>query len=270
VPLNVVTWNVNSIRARLAGLAKMCEALAPDIVLLQETKVMDEAFPEEAVWKLGFENVYVHGIKAYGGVAILSHFPLIDAGSREWCDRADGRHAYAKVDGGGELGEFEVHSLYVPSGGIEPDPISNPKFKHKLAFLDEFREWSASLDTENQKILVAGDFNVAPLETDVWSHRQLIHVVSHTAAEVLRLNNAMAAGPWVDAVRHFIPPQERLYSWWSYRAHDWQKVDRGRRLDHIWTSPPLAEYLTGAKVLKEARAWDKPSDHVPVGVSLKN
>ncbi|MCG8509320.1 MAG: exodeoxyribonuclease III, partial [Rhodospirillales bacterium] len=93
---------------------------------------------------------------------------------------------------------------------------------------------------------------------------------SHTPDEVLRFNNAMIAGSWVDAVRHFVPPNERLYTWWSYRARDWQKADRGRRLDHIWTSPPLAEHLIGATVLREARAWEKPSDHVPVAVSFKS
>jgi exodeoxyribonuclease-3 len=112
--------------------------------------------------------------------------------------------------------------------------------------------------------VLLGDFNVAPLETDVWSHKQLLKVVSHTPVEVEALTRVQDEGAWVDLVRRFIAPEEKLYTWWSYRARDWQASDRGRRLDHIWGSEGMAARARGAAVLKTARGWESPSDHVPV------
>ncbi|MGH6931832.1 MAG: exodeoxyribonuclease III, partial [Dongiaceae bacterium] len=112
------------------------------------------------------------------------------------------------------------------------------------------------------------DLNIAPLATDVWSHSQLLDVVSHTPVEVERFRRLQASRHWHDAVRHFIPPSEQLYSWWSYRARDWDSSDRGRRLDHAWVTPALAPALRSATVLREARGWAAPSDHAPVIVDL--
>jgi exodeoxyribonuclease-3 len=113
-----------------------------------------------------------------------------------------------------------------------------------------------------------GDLNVAPLPTDVWNHRQLLKVVSHTPVEVRALAALEASHRWVDAVRRFVPPSERLFSWWSYRAQDWAASDRGRRLDHVWATPALVERLRAASTLRAARGWPQPSDHVPVTVDL--
>jgi len=117
-------------------------------------------------------------------------------------------------------------------------------------------------------MVLVGDLNVAPLETDVWSHKQLLDVVSHTPVEVARLKRLGDAAGFVDAIRHFIPPEQRLYSWWSYRARDWTASDRGRRLDHIWVTPPLMGALMSAEVFKAARGWPSASDHVPVIVTI--
>ena len=117
-------------------------------------------------------------------------------------------------------------------------------------------------------MIAVGDLNIAPLQTDVWSHKQLLTVVSHTPIEVDRLGRLQSAGGFVDAVRHFVPPQERLYTWWSYRARDWAASDRGRRLDHIWVTPPLLGALAEARVHRESRNWSKASDHVPVMVDV--
>ena len=117
-------------------------------------------------------------------------------------------------------------------------------------------------------MIIVGDLNIAPLETDVWSHKQLLTVVSHTPIEVASLCKLQKAAEFVDAVRAFIPPAERLYSWWSYRAQDWALSDRGRRLDHIWVTPPLRGKLAGAEVHRAARGWQRASDHVPVIVRL--
>ncbi|MGH7090806.1 MAG: exodeoxyribonuclease III, partial [Stellaceae bacterium] len=110
--------------------------------------------------------------------------------------------------------------------------------------------------------------NIAPLETDVWSHKQLLKVVSHTPVEVARLKRLQNSLGFVDAVRHFVPAEQRLYTWWSYRNRDWAASDRGRRLDHVWVTPGLQPHLAAAAVHREFRGWDKASDHVPVMVEI--
>jgi exodeoxyribonuclease-3 len=118
-------------------------------------------------------------------------------------------------------------------------------------------------------MVVVGDFNIAPLEHDVWSHKQMMDVVSHTPVEIERLSAMQRSIGWLDAVRHFVPDDEKLYTWWSYRAKDWSAANRGRRLDHIWVTQPLAGSLRNHQILREARGWEpKPSDHVPVLVDL--
>ena len=112
--------------------------------------------------------------------------------------------------------------------------------------------------------ILVGDLNIAPLEHDVWSHKQLLKVVSHTPVETESFEAMRKAGGWVDLMRLNVPAEQKLYTWWSYRAADWAASDRGRRLDHIWSSPNVAERLTGLEVLKHARGWERPSDHVPV------
>ena len=156
----------------------------------------------------------------------------------------------------------------MPAGGDEPDPAINDKFAHKLAFVDEMTEWFAAERVAAGRAILVGDLNIAPLEHDVWSHKALIKVVSHTPIEVEKLGRAQAAGPWVDALRKFVPPQDKLYTWWSYRAPDWDKADKGRRLDHVWVSPALGDAVKSMRVLRDARGWERPSDHVPVVVEL--
>src|SRR6202035_5242973 len=165
------------------------------------------------------------------------------------------RHAVAVLEGG-----IEIHNIYVPAGGDIPDPEANPKFAHKLQFLDEVTAWFAAERAGGHQMIAVGDLNIAPLETDVWSHKQLLGVVSHTPIEVDRLGLLQRAGGFVDAVRHFVPPPERLYSWWSYRARDWAASDRGRRLDHIWVTPPLAGRLVSADIARPVRDWQPASD----------
>lgn len=266
--LRVLTWNVNSIRRRLDALARLAELTRADVVCLQETKVDNPQFPHGAVQDAGFPHVAIDGGKGQAGVAILSRLPISDILVPRWCERDDHRHIAATVAAGGAIGAIEVHSIYVPAGGDEPDPDWNDKFAHKLRFLDEIAAWSKERDWS--RTLLAGDFNVAPLETDVWSHKQLLNVVSHTPIEVERVDAWMAAGPWVDAVRHIVSPEQRLYTWWSYRNRDWRASNRGRRLDHVWVSADLTGHLLGAAVIEEARDWELPSDHAPVLVTLND
>jgi exodeoxyribonuclease-3 len=154
----------------------------------------------------------------------------------------------------------------VPAGGDIPDAEENRKFAHKLDFLDAVTDWFMRDRDRANAMIVVGDLNVAPLETDVWSHKQLLRVVSHTPIEVAKLGRLQSSAQFIDAVRAFIPPEERLYSWWSYRARDWRLSDRGRRLDHIWVTPPLRGQLTHAVVYRDVRGWELASDHVPVVV----
>jgi exodeoxyribonuclease-3 len=263
VALRLVTWNINSVRLRIENVCRFIAEQQPDLLCLQETKAHDDVFPREAFAALGYRHQLVHGMKGYNGVAVLSRLELKDSTTQSWCRREDCRHGVVTLAGG-----IELHNLYVPAGGDIPDPAENPKFAHKLQFLDEVTEWFAGEGRGSRPMILVGDLNIAPLETDVWSHKQLLDVVSHTPVEVEKLGKLQRAGQFVDAVRRFIPPEERLYSWWSYRARDWDLSDRGRRLDHVWVTPPLAGSLRSATVHRAMRGWEKASDHVPVVVEL--
>jgi len=264
--LRLVTWNINSVRLRLPLLAKLKAALDPDIVCLQETKCEDRDFPHDGIAALGFAHRQICGNKGYNGVAVLSRLPLSPVERRAWCARIDGRHMAVNVDWGAR--PLTIHNFYVPAGGDIPDPKANKKFAHKLSFLREMAAWSKAGTERGERSVLVGDLNVAPLPSDVWSHKALLKVVSHTPVEVEKLKRIAEARPWVDAVRHFVPESERLYSWWSYRARDWAASDRGRRLDHIWVTPELVPQLRETRVLREARDWPQPSDHVPVMVTI--
>ena len=262
--MRIATWNINSVRLRLNWIARLAQESNPDVICLQETKVRDELFPEDDIRAIGYEHIAFAGMKSYNGVAILSRVPLEMVHTLNWCGKEDCRHIAATVPGG-----VELHNFYVPAGGDEADRDKNEKFGHKLDFLDEMTGWFSNNRSAGDKMILVGDLNIAPLETDVWSHKQLLKVVSHTPVEVEKLGQVQDSAQWVDAVRRVIPPAERLYSWWSYRAKDWTAANRGRRLDHIWVTPPLAGAIWGAEVVCDARSWEKPSDHAPVIVEFE-
>ena len=262
--LRITTWNANSIRLRETCLRRIVAELRPDVLCLQEIKVEDDRFPAELCRALGFEHLHVHGQKAYHGVAVLSKVPLADCHTRWWCGIEHSRHAICTLPGG-----IELHNFYIPAGGDVPDPEVNAKFKHKLDMLGELTEHFGARKGDGKRLVLVGDLNIAPLENDVWSHRQLLDVVSHTPVETEGLLRLQGAYGFVDAVRQVVPPSEKLYTWWSYRAQDWAASDRGRRLDHIWLAPALADRLSGIKIAKEARGWEAPSDHVPVTATIE-
>jgi exodeoxyribonuclease-3 len=262
--MKIATWNINSVRHRIGLVGRFLRDQQPDVLALQETKVVNELFPAEAFNKLGYVHHAIHGQKAYHGVAILSRLPFKKIGSQDFCREGHARHMGVTFENG-----VELHDFYVPAGGDIPDPGKNEKFAHKLDFLGAMEKFFARrAKAKNDPVMILGDFNVAPLEHDVWSHKQLLDVVSHTPVETRLLGEVQAAFDWTDVTRHFIPADEKIYSWWSYRAADWEASDRGRRLDHVWVSPGLKGALKSQTILKKMRGWQKASDHVPMIVEL--
>ena len=165
------------------------------------------------------------------------------------------------------MGEkIELHNFYVPAGGDEPDISVNSKFAHKIDFLNEMK--SNFLNDTNTKKILVGDLNIAPLENDVWSHRQLLNVVSHTPIETETLLDIIDSGEWVDVMRAITPHNEKLYSWWSYRNRNWEISNRGRRLDHVWVSKKLFPQVKSGVIHNETRSWERPSDHVPIVIDI--
>ncbi|HTK14128.1 MAG TPA: exodeoxyribonuclease III [Xanthobacteraceae bacterium] len=270
MPLTLSTWNINSVRLRIDLVAKFIKAVRPDILCLHETKCPDDAFPLKRFRRLGYEHAALNGQKGYHGVSMLSRLPFESFSIENFCGKTDCRHISAVFGAkAGLAAPVTVHNFYVPAGGDIPDPTVNPKFEHKLAFLDEMRDCVALRPQAADRAILVGDLNVAPLENDVWSHKQMLKVVSHTPVEVEKLAAVQKAGGWFDAMRHFVPETAKLYTWWSYRAADWAAADRGRRLDHVWVTPALATKLSTLKILRESRGWMRPSDHVPVTVTLE-
>jgi exodeoxyribonuclease-3 len=261
MPLSIATWNINSVRLRLPLVEEFLRRYAPDILCLQEIKCPEEFFPYQAFHDAGYPHVAISGQKGYHGVATISRLPIELVERRDFCTKGDCRHLSAIFEAGGL--KVLLHNFYVPAGGDEPDPDINPKFRHKLDFIEEMRLVTAEHGPDTGAILV-GDLNIAPLVNDVWSHKQLLKVVSHTPVETEGLESMRMAGGWVDLMRQHTPEPEKLYTWWSYRAADWNAADKGRRLDHVWGSPNVAAKLTGIEILRHARGWDRPSDHVPV------
>jgi exodeoxyribonuclease-3 len=257
--MKIVTWNVNSVRTRIDHLINLIKKYSPDIICLQETKVTNDSFPEKKFLEFDYFS-YFCGIPSYNGVAILSKIKAQKVQSYNFCDKKDARHIQIN------LGQCQIHSIYVPAGGDLPDQKLNDKFKHKLTFLDEMDKWSLKLEKKN---ILCGDLNIAPFEDDVWSHKSLENVVSHTKIERDKLIKIIKNGKWIDCVREFINPPKNVYTWWSYRSPDFTKNNRGRRLDHIWISNGMKKDLKEVEILKEFRKLIKPSDHVPIIIDLK-
>ena len=265
--LTLTTWNINSVRLRIDLVAKLMQTVQPDILCLQETKCPDDAFPLKALKKLGYEHVVLNGQKGYHGVAVISKLPFETHNIRSFCNNPDSRHLTVEFGAAAGLAApLQVHNFYVPAGGDIPDTAVNPKFLHKLGFLDEMKNCAPLHPLDGERHILVGDLNVAPHEHDVWSHKQLLKNVSHTPIECEKLLAVIERGGWIDVARDRIPMSEKIYTWWSYRAADWTVGNRGRRLDHIWVSKALQSGVTDFQILRDARGWERPSDHVPVTV----
>ncbi len=256
MPFTLATWNINSVRLRAELVAKLMREEGPDVLCLQECKSPVDKIPVEIFQNLGYAHMVASGQKGYNGVAIFSKIPMEEAGCFDFANLGHARHIAGRLENG-----VTVHNFYVPAGGDVADREVNEKFGQKLDYLTDMRDWAHA--EAPQKSILVGDLNIAPREDDVWSHKQLLKVVSHTPIEVEHMAETMDAGNWVDITRQDIP-EGLLYSWWSYRARDWDAADKGRRLDHVWATPDISNSAHSSRVLRDVRGWEKPSDHAPV------
>ncbi len=267
--IKIATWNVNSVRLRLAHLTKLVDDYQPDVICLQETKVDDPLFPHLEIAGLGFTHRAVHGMKSYNGLAILSKIPFTrEEKTYSWCEKDDRRHQSVELSCG-----IDLHNIYIPAGGDVADAKTNPKFAHKLNFMNEQSAWWRQNQDSKAKRMIVGDFNVAPRESDVWSHKALKNTITHTQIEIDHLMELQASGPWVDLMSEKLSAEEKPFTWWSYRNRNWPgpdpSKDRGRRLDHMWATERLAPQIKKIEIAREIRGWERPSDHVPVIATLK-
>ena len=259
--MQIATWNINSIRARIDALTAWLKEAKPDVVCLQELKCEDSTFPREALEDLGY-NAIVHGQKSYNGVAILSRTPPEDVVRGLPGDPEDtqARYIEAAIPAGSTM--VRVASLYLPNG----NPIGGEKFDYKLRWMDRLAARARSLQAGEEPVVLAGDYNVIPTRADArfpdnWSSDALFRPESRARfRELLNLG-------WTDAVRHSVGAQPGPYTFWDYQAGAWQK-DNGIRIDHHLLSPQAADRLRLVRVDRHVRGWEKASDHVPVVIEL--
>ncbi|MBO9466362.1 exodeoxyribonuclease III [Tropicibacter sp. R15_0] len=256
MPFTLATWNINSVRLRKGLVAQLMREEGPDVLCLQECKSPVDKIPFEVFQELGYDHMVANGQKGYNGVAILSKLPIKEVGREDFAELGHARHIAGQLENG-----VTIHNFYVPAGGDKPDREVNVKFGQKLDYLTEMRDWFHA--NKPEKSILVGDLNIAPEEDDVWSHKQLLKIVSHTPIEVEHLAQVQDSANWVDVTRRDIP-EGKLYSWWSYRAKDWDAADKGRRLDHLWATPDIAEACGNSRILRHVRGWEQPSDHAPV------
>ncbi|MBZ0128645.1 MAG: exodeoxyribonuclease III [Rhodobacteraceae bacterium] len=256
MPFTIATWNINSVRLREPLVCKLLAEEGPEILCLQECKSPVDKIPLEGFRALGYSHMLANGQKGYNGVAILSKLPITEVARHDFATLGHARHIAGRLENG-----VTIHNFYVPAGGDVPDREVNEKFGQKLDYLTGMRDHFHA--EAPRKAILVGDLNIAPREDDVWSHKQLLKVVSHTPIEVEHLGETRDAGGWVDITRADIPDGP-LYSWWSYRSPGWDEADKGRRLDHVWATGDIAGAAHSSRVLRAARGWTQPSDHAPV------
>jgi exodeoxyribonuclease-3 len=259
--LKVATWNVNSIKSRVENTVAWLKEGEPDIVCLQEIKCVDEAFPREPFEALGY-NIAVHGQKSYNGVAILSKLPFDEIAPRLPGDGSDVQSRFIEIVVSTPRGSLRVASIYLPNG----NPINSDKFTYKLGWMDRLLQFAAERRVLEEPLVLAGDFNIIPMPSDVhnpelWTNDALFRPESR--AKFHGLTNL----GYTDAIRA-TSDAAGLYTFWDYQAGAYQK-NNGIRIDHLLLSPAAADRLTGAGIDKHVRAWERPSDHVPVWIDLE-
>lgn len=259
--MKIATWNINGVRARLGNLLHWLQESAPDIACLQEIKTVDEQFPRAEIEALGY-NVETHGQKGFNGVAILSKLPFDEVNRGLPGEEEDEQARFIEGVFSTGRGALRVVSLYLPNG----NPITDErKYPYKLAWMARLERWAAERLRLEEPLVLAGDYNVIPEPVDArfpqnWVNDALFQPATRQAFRRL------AALGFTDAVRAVTEAGE--YTFWDYQAGAWQK-NNGIRIDHLMLSPEAANRLRSATIEKHVRAWEKPSDHVPVAVDLE-
>jgi exodeoxyribonuclease-3 len=259
--MRIATWNVNSVKQRLDLLQAWLIERQPDIVCLQETKCVDQAFPREALEALGY-NVAVHGQKTFNGVAILSKFPFEEVTPGLPGDDGDDHARFLEVVVSSGSGVVRVASIYLPNG----NPPDGEKYTYKISWMDRLIRYARERLALEEPLVLAGDYNVIPTELDArnpaaWATDALFLPRTRErfrTLQALGLNDAVRASSDAGG----------LYTFWDYQAGAWQK-NNGIRIDHILLSPQAADRLVEVGIDRHVRGWEKPSDHVPVVAELR-
>lgn len=258
--MKIATWNINGIKARIENLVAWLKESDPDIACLQEVKSIDENFPREQIQELGY-HVETHGQKSFNGVAILSKRSPDEVMRGLPGDESDDQARFIEAVFSTETGVIRVASLYLPNG----NPVDTEKFPYKLGWMERLQAHAANRLALEEPLVLAGDYNVIPEPVDchdpqVWEGDALFRPETRNAFR--RLENL----GFTDALRA-VDDRTGTYTFWDYQAGAWQK-DNGIRIDHLMLSPEAADLLTSANVDRHTRAWERPSDHVPVIVNL--
>jgi exodeoxyribonuclease-3 len=258
--MRIATWNVNSVRQRLDHLLTWLRDCAPDIVCLQEIKCVDEAFPREAIEALGY-NVVTHGQKTFNGVALLSKYPIEESRLGLAGDDEDLHARFIEGVVSLKSGVVRIACLYLPNG----NPVDTEKYPYKLKWMSRLQEFTRLRLKTEEPLILAGDFNVIPAPADVhnpaaWVNDALFKPQTRESFQAL-----LGLG-LTDALRA-VTDEPGQYTFWDYQAGAWQK-NWGIRIDHLLLSPQASDRLTNVGIDKYVRAWEKPSDHVPVWIDL--
>ncbi len=258
--MRIATWNVNSIKQRLENLTTWLGERSPDIVCLQETKCTDEAFPREPLEALGY-NVAVHGQKAFNGVAVISKFPIDEVVKGLPGDSNDDHARFIETTISTRDGTLRLASIYLPNG----NPPESDRYIYKIKWMDRLIGFVHDRLQLEERLVLAGDFNVIPTELDARNPKRwlgdalFVPPTRHKFRELCNLGLTDTVRATSDA--------PGFYTFWDYQAGAWQKND-GIRIDHILLSPQAADRLIASGIDKHVRAWEKPSDHVPVWTDL--
>jgi exodeoxyribonuclease-3 len=258
--VRIATWNVNSIKQRLDNVSTWLRDRGPDIVCLQEIKCETRAFPREAFEELGY-NVAAHGQKAFNGVAILSKLPFDEVQLGLPGDGEDAQSRFIEAVVSTPNGALRVASIYLPNG----NPVGTDKFAYKLAWMKRLEIHACSRLALEEPMLLVGDYNVIPEPEDVYAPEAWVNDALFRTESRRAFRSLLACG-LTDAIRA-TSSAAGLYSFWDYQAGAWQK-NWGLRIDHVLLSPQAADRLAGAYIDKAPRAWERPSDHVPVIAEL--
>ena len=262
--MKIVTWNVNSINARIEHLIKYIAKDQSDLYLIQELKCINNLFPYNQIEKLGY-NCYVNGQKAWNGVAILSKKELTINNTKIPTFKEDEQSRFLETEIiiNNMKKPIKLFCIYLPNG----NPIETKKFDYKINWMRKFNEYIINLYNNNYPIIIGGDFNVIPTDDDVYSPENFKNdACAHPKTR--ELYRILVNCGFTDTVKYFIEGKTN-WTFWGYRGGGWQKGN-GLRIDHFLTSPEVTDLIKNVKIDREPRGWEKPSDHTPVSIELIN